>query len=188
MTFSKLKQPKVAEVIIEHIEQMIVEGSLQPGQPLPSERDLAVQLEVSRPSLREAIRQLVERGLLVSKHGEGTQVSEAAGLQFNNPITQLLLRDAQGQRDLLEFRHTLEGNIAYFAAMRATDVDREMITSAYERLQTSHAQDDDILEASADAQFHLAIAAACHNRVLLHTMRALFDVLFLQGGLRILLW
>jgi GntR family transcriptional repressor for pyruvate dehydrogenase complex len=177
MSFSKLTQPKVADVIIDHIEQMIVEGSLHPGQQLPSERDLAMQLEVSRPSLREAIKQLVDKGLLVSKHGGGTQVSEAAGLQFNNPLTELLLRDAQGQEDLLEFRHTLEGNIAYLAAKRATDLDKDMLTKAYNRLQDSHASDEGIMEADADANFHLTIAAACHNRVLLHTMRALFDVL-----------
>ncbi|HCH23152.1 MAG TPA: transcriptional regulator PdhR [Oceanospirillaceae bacterium] len=177
MSFSELTQPKVADVIIDHLEQMIVEGSLHPGQPLPSERDLAMQLKVSRPSLREAIKQLVERGLLVSKHGGGTQVSEVAGLQFNSPLTMLLLRDAQGQEDLLEFRHTLEGNIAYLAAKRATDLDKTMLTQAYQRLQDSHASDEGVLEADADAHFHLTIAAACHNRVLLHTMRALFDVL-----------
>lgn len=177
MTFNKLTQPKVADVIIDHLEQMIVEGSLHPGQQLPAERELAAQLDVSRPSLREAIKQLVERGLLVSKHGGGTQVSEAAGLQFNNPLTMLLLRDAQGQEDLLEFRHTLEGNIAYLATLRATDLDKDMLTKAYQHLQASHASDEGILEADADAHFHLTIAAACHNRVLLHTMRALFDVL-----------
>ena len=177
MTFSRLTQPKVADVIINHLEQMIVEGSLHPGQQLPSERELANQLQVSRPSLREAIKQLVERGLLISKHGGGTQVSEAAGLQFNHPLTLLLLRDAQGQEDLLEFRHTLEGNIAFLAAKRATDLDKDMLNHAYQQLQDSHASDEGILEASADAHFHLTIAAACHNRVLLHTMRALFDVL-----------
>lgn len=58
MAYSKINQPKISDVIMNQLEQMILEGSLQPGQKLPPERELALQFEVSRPSLREAIQKL----------------------------------------------------------------------------------------------------------------------------------
>ena len=63
MAYSKINQPKISDVIMEQLERMILEGSLQPGQKLPPERELAVQFEVSRPSLREAIQKLEAKGL-----------------------------------------------------------------------------------------------------------------------------
>ena len=86
----------------------------------------------------------------------------------------------QAQRDLLEFRQTLEASCAYYAALRATEVDRERLTAAFEALQDCYARDDKVSraeEGAADARFHLAIAEASHNAVLLHTIRGLFDLL-----------
>jgi GntR family transcriptional repressor for pyruvate dehydrogenase complex len=84
------------------------------------------------------------------------------------------------QRDLLEFRHTLEASCAYYAAMRATDVDRERLRLAFDTLQDCYARSGEVSrveEGAADASFHLAIAEASHNAVLLHTIRGLFDLL-----------
>ena len=62
MAYKKINQPKISDVIMGQLEQMILEGSLQPGQKLPPERELALQFEVSRPSLREAIQKLEAKG------------------------------------------------------------------------------------------------------------------------------
>ena len=61
MPYLKITQPKLADAIVAELEQMILEGSLQPGQKLPPERELAIQFQVSRPSLREAIQRLEAR-------------------------------------------------------------------------------------------------------------------------------
>lgn len=159
---------------------MILEGTLKAGERLPAERQLAEQFGVSRPSLREAIQKLAAKGLLSSRQGGGTYVCENLGSTFSDPLMQLLESNADAQRDLLEFRHTLEGSCAYYAALRATDVDRQRLSEAFERLQDCYGRAGEVTRAEegvADASFHLAIAEASHNAVLLHTIRGLFDLL-----------
>lgn len=70
----KIKAAKLSDVILEQLENMILEGSLAPGEKLPPERELAKQFEVSRPSLREAIQKLEARGLVTRRQGGGTYV------------------------------------------------------------------------------------------------------------------
>ena len=79
MAYQRVKQPKISDVIMAQLEAMILEGSLKPGQRLPPERELATQFEVSRPSLREALQKLSARGLIVSRQGGGSFVSEKIG-------------------------------------------------------------------------------------------------------------
>ena len=69
MIFSKIRNEKVADAVVRHIEDLIVEGVLRPGDRLPAERELAKLLDVSRPSLRDAIKVLEERGLLITRRG-----------------------------------------------------------------------------------------------------------------------
>ena len=71
---------------MQQLEEMILEGTLKPGQKLPPERELATQFEVSRPSLREAVQKLAAKGLLISRQGGGTYVSEDLGGSFSDTI------------------------------------------------------------------------------------------------------
>ncbi|GLX13406.1 MULTISPECIES: GntR family transcriptional regulator [Pseudomonadaceae] len=180
MNFGPLRQRRLSDDIVERLEAMILEGTLKAGERLPAERVLAEQFGVSRPSLREAIQKLATKGLLSSRQGGGTYVCENLGSTFSDPLMHLLESSADAQRDLLEFRHTLEGSCAYYAALRATDVDRRRLTEAFERLQDCYGRAGEVTRAEegvADANFHLAIAEASHNAVLLHTIRGLFDLL-----------
>ena len=77
MSYVKIKQPKLADVIEDRIESMILDGSLELGEKLPAERELAKKFDVSRPSLREAIQRLESKGLLTRRQGGGTYVKEA---------------------------------------------------------------------------------------------------------------
>ena len=63
MAYSKIRQPKLSDVIEQQLEFLILEGTLRPGEKLPPERELAKQFDVSRPSLREAIQRLEAKGL-----------------------------------------------------------------------------------------------------------------------------
>lgn len=180
MGFDQVRQRRLSDDIVEQLEGMILEGTLKSGERLPAERALAEQFGVSRPSLREAIQKLAAKGLLVSRQGGGNYVVESLGSTFSDPLLHLLENNPEAQRDLLEFRQTLEASCAYYAALRATEVDRERLTAAFEELQDCYTRSDEMSraeEGAADARFHLAIAEASHNAVLLHTIRGLFDLL-----------
>ncbi|HEY9120906.1 MULTISPECIES: GntR family transcriptional regulator [Marinobacter] len=180
MAIGHIAPRRLADTIVEQLETMILEGTLQPGERLPPERVLAEQFGVSRPSLREAIQRLTAKGLLVSRQGGGNFVTESLGASFSDPLIPLLEARPEAQRDLLEFRRTLEADCAYYAAKRATEVDKAQLQKVYEELQGCYARDTDRdLEAEgvADARFHLAIAEASHNVILLHTIRTLFNML-----------
>lgn len=180
MGFDQVRQRRLSDDIVEQLERMILEGTLRAGGRLPAERALAEQFGVSRPSLREAIQKLTAKGLLVSRQGGGNYVVENLGSTFSDPLLHLLESSPEAQRDLLEFRHTLEASCAYYAAIRATDVDRTRLREAFDALQDCYSRVDEVSraeEGAADANFHLAIAEASHNAVLLHTIRGLFDLL-----------
>ncbi len=180
MVFDQVRQRRLSDDIVDRLEGMILEGTLTSGQRLPAERVLAEQFGVSRPSLREAIQKLVAKGLLVSRQGGGNYVAETLGSTFSDPLMQLFERNPDAQRDLLEFRHTLEASCAFYAAQRATEPDRERLKAAFDALQDCYSRASEVSraeEGAADARFHLAIAEASHNAVLLHTIRGLFDLL-----------
>ncbi|WP_022964372.1 FCD domain-containing protein [Halopseudomonas pelagia] len=180
MKIGQIHQRRLADTIVEQLESMILEGALQPGERLPAERALAEQFGVSRPSLREAMHKLAAKGLLVSRQGGGNYVAATLGSSFSDPLLSLLESHPEAQRDLLEFRHTLEADCAYYAAMRATDLDLQHLRNAYDALQACYdplSATSRTEEGAADARFHLAIAEASHNTILLHTIRGLFDLL-----------
>jgi DNA-binding FadR family transcriptional regulator len=88
-----------------------------------------------------------------------------------------LSKDVLG-RDFLEFRTTVDGVCAHYAALRATDADRELLTSSFESMKKTHEMANPTEEeADIDADFHLAIAKAAHNGILSHIMRSLFNLL-----------
>lgn len=177
MGYQQVQRPRVSDVIMQRLEAMILEGSFKPGQKLPPERELAEQFGVSRPSLREAVQKLVARGLLVSRQGGGNYVSEQLGQSFSDPLLQLLAGHDEFHYDLLEFRHALEGLAAHYAALRATEADKAMLQHRFDALVATYQAMDPLQEAEADAAFHLAIAEAAHNVVLLHSMRGIFALL-----------
>lgn len=164
------------------LRRMIVERALRAGDRLPAERPLASQLGVSRTVLREAIQQLASQGLLATRGGGGTYVQQAgsAGQRLVEPLLPFqpqLRADPEYRYDVLETRHALEGAMAWHAALRATDDDRARIDAAFAAMAHAHADNDAAAEADADARFHLAIAEASHNLVLVQLMRGLFDLL-----------
>src|SRR5664279_2747973 len=122
---------RLADTVAGELEKRILEGSLKPGDLLPSERDLATELGVSRPSLREAIQKLVSKGLLTTRHGFGTRVTDQLEAHFVDPWQAMLKGHPMLHRDLLEFRQMLEGQAAYLAAERALDVDIQRLDAVY---------------------------------------------------------
>ncbi|WP_434032078.1 transcriptional regulator LldR [[Pseudomonas] boreopolis] len=174
--------PRLSDRVAEQLRNLIAERGLQPGARLPAERALALALGVSRTVLREAIAQLSSQGLLRARVGGGTYVqgppsSEQVLAGPMAPYLSLFQADPEYRFDVLEIRHALEGAAAWHAAQRATEADHARIRAAFQALQAAHGRNDPAGEARADADFHLAIAEAAHNLVLLQVMRGLFELL-----------
>ncbi|NQY34323.1 MAG: pyruvate dehydrogenase complex transcriptional repressor PdhR [Alteromonadaceae bacterium] len=181
-TTAAVKQPKLSDVILAQLENMILEGSLLPGEKLPPERELAKKFEVSRPSLREAIQKLEIKGLVTRKQGGGTFVSEQILSGLSDPLFELMSQSTESQFDLLEFRHGIEGMSAYYAAMRGTQADFDEIQKQHEnignaQLENIGSENDYRQEAQAVFEFYLAICAASHNAIILHLARSMSELL-----------
>ena len=168
---------RIADTVATELEARILEGSLKPGDRLPAERELAVELGVSRPSLREAIQKLVSKGLLTTRHGGGTTVTDRLEAPFVDPWQQMLDGHPTLQSDLLEFRHMLEAQAAYLAAERATDADIERLDAAVAALDEVYASNDLAACIDTDVAFHQAIAEAAHNVLIGHLTASLLRVI-----------
>jgi GntR family transcriptional repressor for pyruvate dehydrogenase complex len=177
MTYQRIRQPKLSDVIEQELERLIVEGTLQPGQQLLPERELAKQFDVSRPSVREAIQRLEGKRLLTRKQGGGTFVSEQIWTNFSDPLLNLLSNHSETHLDLLEARHALEGISAYFAAVRGTEEDFNHIQSCLTEIELQQNSANVEMEASCVMNFLIALTEAAHNVVLLHIVRSLAPLL-----------
>lgn len=172
---------RLSDEIASRVRAMIEEQQLEAGMKLPAERQLAAQLGVSRNSLREALATLVSEGVLLSRRGGGTFVrwqqeawSEQAIVQ---PLKTLMANDPDYSFDILEARHAIEASTAWHAALRATEADKERLQYCFDATLAFLEHDDPELAAQADVRFHLAIAEASHNLVLLQTMRGFFELM-----------
>jgi len=171
-----IRPAKLADAIAEHIQQMILEGALQPGERLLSERELSAKLDVSRPSLRDAISKLVANGLLTTNAQGVAHVSENIGRSLRDPLV-MLMDTPEARIDCLELRAVVEAEAAARAAERASEVDRNAIRARFEAMVEAHEKQDVDKIAKSDADFHFAIYEASHNLMMLHLMRSLESVL-----------
>jgi len=171
----RIRTQKVAEAVADHLEKLILQGVLRPGERLTAERELADKLDVSRPSLREAIDMLAARGLLRTTRG-GTFVAQFLS-PLLKPLASLLEGNPQAAADYFEFRQAIDAQAARYAATRASELDRKAIRAAIKQIKSAHEFEDPTHESQADVDFHLSIYEAAHNAVLLHIMRALVELL-----------
>jgi GntR family transcriptional repressor for pyruvate dehydrogenase complex len=171
----QIKPQRIAEAIADHIEKLILQGVLRPGEKLTPERELANKLNVSRPSLREAIDMLGERGLLNTTRS-GTYVAQFLS-PLLKPLASLLEDNPQVTADYFEFRQIIDSQAALYAASRASELDRKAISACIERMKKAHELEDATEEAQADVDLHLSIYEAAHNAVILHIMIGLIELL-----------
>ncbi len=177
MPFQKINADKVSTAVQRQLEQLILRGILRPGDRLPSERDLAERMGVSRPSLREAIGLLQERGLLESRAGAGIFVTDVLASAFSDALVGLFADHDEAVFDYLDFRRDMEGLAAYRAATFGTDTDLKVIDTLFTKMEAASAKRDTAEEAQLDADFHLAIIEASHNVIMLHMMRSMYQLL-----------
>jgi GntR family transcriptional regulator, transcriptional repressor for pyruvate dehydrogenase complex len=177
MPFLKVTPEKLSQSVVRQIEQLILRGILQPGERLPSERDMAEKLGVSRPSLRDAISDLADRGLLISRAGSGVFVAEVLGSAFSPALIQLFATHEEAVFDYIAFRRDMEGLAAERAARLGSETDLRVIATIFAKMELAHQKRDPTDEAQLDAEFHMAIIEASHNVIMLHMLRSMFDLL-----------
>lgn len=177
MPFRPVETERLAQSVVRQIELLILRGLLRPGERLPPERELAERMGVSRPSLREAIAELQDRGLLTARPGAGIFVAEMLGSAFSEALVNLFSSHREALFDYIDFRRDLEGMAAERAARHGSETDLKVIGAVFAKMEAAHDKRNPADEAALDAEFHLAIIEASHNIVMLHMMRAMFDLL-----------
>ncbi|MEX0337632.1 MAG: FadR/GntR family transcriptional regulator [Arenibacterium sp.] len=174
--FEPIGHESVADAAVAQVEDLIASGILRQGRKLPSERELAEMLGISRPKLREALHLLEERGLIVSKHGEGTFVAALTGQAMLPALLALYGRHEPAFFDYLEYRREQERFAARFAAERATTADKQRIRDILTEMERSWKAKDDAAERKADHALHSAIVDASQNATLIHMMTSIYEL------------
>jgi GntR family transcriptional repressor for pyruvate dehydrogenase complex len=177
MPFQKVTPEKLSTAVTRQIEKLILQGILRPGERLPAERDLAEKLGVSRPSLREAVAELQDKGLLSARAGAGIYVADVLGSAFSDALIRLFAEHDEAVFDYIGFRRDLEGLAACRAARLASDTDLQVIQTVMDKMEAAHKKTNPADEARLDAEFHMAIIEASHNVIMLHMMRSMFQLL-----------
>jgi GntR family transcriptional repressor for pyruvate dehydrogenase complex len=151
------------EQVVGHVRALIESGSLRPGDRLPAERDLAVEVGVSRPTVRAGLRALAAMGVVQSRHGSGTYIPEGPPTLGSEPLRFLAALHGFTREEMFEARRILEVGAAGLAAERATP--DEIATIAEEVASLFASMDDPQGFLLHDVKFHQAVATASHNPI-----------------------
>jgi GntR family transcriptional repressor for pyruvate dehydrogenase complex len=180
-TYTPVKRSdRLSSQVAEQITQMILSGTLQPGDRLPAERELCETFQVSRTVVREAVSIVKAKGLIESNGRNGTCVRALQGQDVSQSIGMLITLQGHPAtlEDLMEVRRALETQIARLAAERATD---EEILKMQEILNCMAASEHDPnVYPDKDLEFHFALAKATHNPLFEILLNPLADLL-LEG-------
>ncbi|MEW5784749.1 MAG: FadR/GntR family transcriptional regulator [Bacillota bacterium] len=155
-----LRKINLADEVARQLEDLIIQGKLQPGDRLPSESAMAEMFSVGRTSVREALKALHAMGL-IERNKQGTVVRDAIGQPYKELFLQLIIKK-HGTEQLYEARMIFEIMIARLAANRATEEDLQDIKQYLAQMET----DDYEQYVKADVDFHVAIAEAAQNVIL----------------------
>jgi GntR family transcriptional regulator, transcriptional repressor for pyruvate dehydrogenase complex len=153
-----------AEIVVQHVRGLIERGELRPGDRLPAERELAVQLGVSRPSVRAGLRSLSAIGVLQTRHGAGTFITDGPPTLGSEPLSFLAALHGFTRDEMFEARRALEVGVAGLAAERAND--EQIATIAEEITGMFAALDDPQTFLIHDIRFHRSVAEASGNPIL----------------------
>lgn len=168
MMYRKLGKDRLYESIVGEIEGLIVSGQLKPGDVLPPERDLGERFGVSRTAIREAIKVLTQKELLVVQPGRGATVARPSFDVVTNSLSLLLKLEMADAQQLMEVRIALEPAMAALAAVRSSDEQaRELEAIAEEegRLAGEGSQSDLATSVALDLRFHTLLSDAAGNLV-----------------------
>jgi GntR family transcriptional repressor for pyruvate dehydrogenase complex len=171
-----VRSSRLYEQIVQQVEESIHKGALKPGDQLPPERELAQQFGVSRTAVREAVKALHEKGLVEAYPGRGTFITDGTSYSMRQSLDRMVkVGQAEGSAFLAEVRAILEPEIAALAATRA---DAEDVSSMREQVAVMDGacKDPDAF-IEADLDFHLALAEAAANPIILSLIDSIVGLL-----------
>lgn len=172
--------PTATSTVAEALAQMVL-GELAPGASLPSEGDLATRFEVSRLTVREAVKMLAGRGLLDVGRGRRAVVREPSGVAFSDFLSIMIRNDPKGLFDLIELRMSLEVQSATLAARRATRAGIAALEGAIAGMREAaeigkagtDVEGSELAFHRHDVGFHEAIALSSGNRLISYLFEAM---------------
>jgi GntR family transcriptional regulator, transcriptional repressor for pyruvate dehydrogenase complex len=174
--YKVIQSSRLYEQIVQQIEESIRKGELTEGSQLPAERDLATQFGVSRTAVREAIKALQEKGLVDAFPGRGTFVTNGTSNSMRRSLDRIIKSDEpDGWGYLVEVREILEPEIAALAAQRAEDQDIATMQEAVNVMDQAGRDAEAFIE--ADLDFHLALAEAAANPIVLSLIDSIVGLL-----------
>ena len=177
--FQTAKQTKVFQDVVAQIQEAILDGRLKTGDTLPSERQLKDMFNISRGTLREALRVLEQKGLIEIKLGVGggSVVKDVNADQVSESLALLIRSQKVSLNHLAEFREDVEGIIAAHAAKRCTEADisqlRELLKKARKCLDQGTSQRDAFIE--IDKQIHMTLAAVSQNPIYISVLHSVHE-------------
>jgi GntR family transcriptional regulator, transcriptional repressor for pyruvate dehydrogenase complex len=174
-----LADAPIVGVVVQHVRTLIERGELRPGDRVPSERELALRLRVSRGSLRAGLRSLATIGVLHTRHGEGSFITASPRMFESGPLSVFAALHRLTPDQMFEARCALEIGVAGLAAERVTD--EHTATMADEVIGMFASIDDPHAFLVHDIGFHFAVASASSNRVLASLIETLSVI---SGGHR----
>lgn len=163
---------RLSDALSSMLEQMLAQGQLPAGARLPSERDLAAQLGVSRVSVREAIHELMLKGLVERRPGRGTVVVDADSGRLGDSLLGVMAPGSRDLRSILDFREAIEPPITSRAALRATPADLRSLRAVIADMEKAATRPD---YAVLDRRFHHLVARATHNPLLSRVVEVAAD-------------
>jgi GntR family transcriptional repressor for pyruvate dehydrogenase complex len=173
--FKPVKKIRVYEEIVGKVKDMIEKGRLKSGDQLPGERELAEVFNVSRSSVREALRSLESQGFLESRQGEGTYIASKPVESLVNPLASFISTEKDSQMELFEMRRVIEPQLAFLAAERATQDDIALMEQALDLQEEAIARGE--TGTDVDKTFHYIMAKATKNKFLLRMTDSVMDLL-----------
>ena len=174
--FKRISPKKISDEIIEQFKALLSRGELKPGDELPSERELAQFIGVSRPPLREALNALQAMGFIEIRPRSKIVVKSIAESSLRDPLSALIGEDPGKLFELLEIRGVMEGWTASAAAQRATPVDIAKLEAIIRKDQANFRRGKD--DARTDADFHVTISLAAHNTLFSHLIASFYHLLW----------
>src|ERR1700752_5356024 len=176
LLYKVIQSSRLYEQIVQQIEESILNGELQAGSKLPAERELAQQFGVSRTAVREAIKALQEKGLVDAFPGRGTFVTDGTSNPMRLSLDRIVKSGEQiGRTYLAGVREILEPEIAALAAARADDQHVQSMREACDMMDNAGPDADAYIE--ADLDFHLALAEAAGNPIVLSLIDSIVGLL-----------
>jgi GntR family transcriptional repressor for pyruvate dehydrogenase complex len=174
--YKLVRTARLYEQIVQQIEDSILKGDLKPGDQLPAERELAQRFGVSRTAVREAVKALREKGLVEAYSGRGTFITDGTSQAVRQSLDLMVkIGQQEGSSHLAEVRAILEPEIAALAAARCDESDLATMREAVAVMDRAGRDPDAYIE--ADLDFHLALAEAAANPLILSLIDSIVGLL-----------